>query len=119
MKRTGLNRKTPMKRVNRKRKAERYEKQFGPKSEWMREAYPRCIVTGRTGYGDWPVDHAHVKGTRAAGADSTWLAPLHREVHTDFDEMHRDAFAEKYGVTKQEVRARAQRIHREWTVINA
>ena len=115
LRRSMIERKTRIKARNPKRKAERYAKQFGEKSEWLRERHPECQVTGDTGNWFFRVEHAHVQKTRAAGADSTHLVPLRMDVHNDFDGSITDErFAEKWGRSREWIRERAKEIHAEW-----
>lgn len=113
-----LDRSTRIAPVNRKRKKARYEKCFGPKSEWMREAYPCCVVTGDPGGWFFKVEHAHVLGTRGAGADESGIVPLRMDVHDHFDGSMTDArFEETWKVSREWIRNRAREIHNEWECV--
>jgi hypothetical protein len=110
-----LKRKARLNPRNAKRRKARYQKCFGEKSEWMREAYPCCALTGKAGSDFLPIDHAHVLGTRGAGADSSGIIPLWRPVHVDFDGSMTDArFEAKWGKSREWVRIRTREIHAEW-----
>lgn len=67
-------RRRPVRKVNPKRKAKRYEVAFGAKADWIREmACGICFAPG-------PSDPHHVK-TRGAGGTSADLVPLCRRCH--------------------------------------
>lgn len=113
-----------MKKVNTDRIRRLREKQFGEgerKREWVMGML--CGVTGQPGTEQWPIDPAHAgspdpyergQSTRAAGADDTYLFPMRREVHSDYDSLDEAKWEEKYGVSKQWVREYAAKLDREW-----
>lgn len=82
-------RRTPIKLVNRERKAARYEKQFGEKSEWLREVQSHCPVSGRARR----LECAHVGRAlkrghrRSRGAGNDLIVLLHWLVHRDYDDF--------------------------------
>lgn len=79
MKRTPLNRRTPLKKANRKRQRARFERAYGSPANVERIRNTPCVICGRT-----PSEAAHV---RSRGAGGTWrdIVPLcsehHREQH--------------------------------------
>lgn len=97
---------TEIAEVNPERRKKLYEKQFGPKGDSMK-GMP-CWVTGDEGTGFWPVDNAHVDGTRGAGADASMLARLRRDVHRSFDNDTDAVFENKWGTSKEWVRDAAR-----------
>lgn len=117
----------PMNKVNEKRRAKLRAKQFGDddeaKKKWIVSML--CGVTGEAGDEYWPIDPCHVgspdpderragQNTRGNGADSTYLFPMKRPVHTDFDNLPEAKFEAKYGVSKQWVREMARELDNEW-----
>jgi hypothetical protein len=82
LRRTPLARKSELKRgtriapVNRKRKRERYERDFGDKARWI-STLP-CLVCGKS-----PSDPHHWP-SRSRGGTSKDLTPLCRAHHDDF-----------------------------------
>lgn len=77
VRRTTLKARKRLNPINRKRKAERFERAFGPKAAWISRR--PCLVCGSV-----PCEAAHVK-SRGAGGTSADLIPLctlhHREQH--------------------------------------
>ena len=105
-----LARHTPIKARNLARLARLRASGFGTdgKREWIM-GMP-CIATGRR-----PTDPAHVLGTRGAGHGPEGLAPLARDVHTDFDgSMTNQRFAQRHGCTREWIRQQARRLEKEW-----
>lgn len=70
MKRTQLKRKTPLRKVNPKRRAKRKAEQFAAQAELCRRL--PCAACGRPG----PSDPAHVVSTGAGGKDRGNVIPL-------------------------------------------
>lgn len=117
-----LKRTTKLEKVNRARRKKLDEKQFGRKRQWVKSM--PCCVTGKYSTPEWPIDPAHVgspdpdvrgQSTRGAGADSTFIAPLHRVVHTHFDFLPDGKFLELYGIAKSVIREHAAQLHVEYT----
>ena len=71
--RSGLKRRTGIRKVNRKRKAARFAKNFGEKAAWIREM-PCAVTVCQYREYSW-TEAAHVK-SRGAGGSSAHLAPL-------------------------------------------
>lgn len=91
--------KQPRKRLNprnKKRAAERFEENFGPKAGWVRDCL-LCVVSGSEGSKSDPIVAAHVKG-RGAGGDSRDLVPMLASLHDELHTIGQDTFAEKYKV---------------------
>lgn len=69
--------------VNRDRRSERFNEDYGPKADWVRSLC--CCVTGREGREADPVVAAHVQG-RGAGGHAESLVPMlaseHDRLHT-------------------------------------
>lgn len=102
-------------------------KQFGTdgKREWI-VSMPCCVSGESAGF--WPIDPAHTgspdpdergQSTRAAGADSTYMAPLLRPVHTHYDDLPDEKFTAIYGVSKQMVREHALSLDLKWKEMTA
>ena len=70
--------------VNAERKAERFDRDYGAKADWVRDCFA-CCVTGRDGTEADPIVAAHVQG-RGAGGHSESLVPMlaseHDRLHT-------------------------------------
>ena len=81
---------SPIKRVNHKRKAKLYLIQFGPHSDWIREL--GCLVCNER-----PVQPHHFP-TRGAGGTAKDLTPLCQYHHAQFHEMGPGSFQETYEV---------------------
>lgn len=108
--RSRLERKTPLRPINRERRKRLREEQFG--ADGYREKILRtpCLVTSTL-----PVDPAHVLGTRATGAGPEGLAPLSREIHRAFDSsMTDERLQEVYGFTREPIREWARRNRAQW-----
>lgn len=111
--RKNLPRETPMKTVNRERKAERYEVAYGPKATWIRSL--RCYVTAREG----GTVAAHTRHSRGAGGTSEDLVPFHALVEIDWHGLDAAKFEEKYGVSKQACKDAAEEYETTWRLIQA
>jgi len=101
-------------KVNRKRKAKLFERNFGDKADWVREQ--PCEVTGADPLG-WKIEAAHVVHARGMGGchgSKLDLVPLVWFVHRAFDEWSEYDFAKHYGRTKQSIRDRAPHYEAEW-----
>lgn len=114
---------TGLRPINHERRKKLREKQFGVdgKREWVMAML--CGVTGLEGTEESPIDPCHVgspdpdepeQSSRGAGADSTYLFPMRREVHVAFDTLPADKFEELFGVSKQWVREYALYLHHDW-----
>lgn len=111
---------TVERRLERARK--RRARQFGGlKREWIMSM--RCAVTGEYGTDFLPIDPAHVgspdpdergQSTRGAGADATYMAPLRRDVHNDFDNLPAGKFENVRQTSKQWIRELAAQLDHEW-----
>lgn len=112
-----------MRKVNPDRIARLRERQFGDdgKAAWIRSML--CGVTGQEGTPDFPIDACHVgspdrdvrgQSSRGAGADSTFLFPMRRDIHTMFDSLDEAKWLEATGLSKQWVREYAESLHQEW-----
>ena len=86
---------TPIKRVNRKRRAKRHVDAFGSKADYIRSL--PCDVCHEYG-----CDPHHIP-SRAAGGTSKDLIPLCRPHHTEFHTLGEQSFAAKNG---KDLRAR-------------
>jgi hypothetical protein len=69
-----LARKTPLRPVNRERRAKRHERNFGSHADWIRSR--RCDLCGAP-----PPSDPHHARTRGAGGDRKVLVPLCRKCH--------------------------------------
>ena len=91
--RSGLKRRTGIRKVNPKRKASRMERDYGgPKADWIR-SLPCCVPACETGL---VIVAAHARSRGAGGhADSlvSMCAPHHREQHDGIK-----TFEAKYGI---------------------
>lgn len=95
---------------SRARKARLRAFQFGTdgKREWILR-HPSVLS------GQWPVDPAHVLGTRGAGHGAEGLCPLTRAEHRDFDgSMTDERFRRRHGHGREWVREAARQLEREW-----
>lgn len=112
-------RRQPIKRANRKRKAAKWERNFGDKRHWI--VTLNCEVTGVVEEDGHKIDAAHMKarGMGGCGGDKTTLVPLEHGVHTDFDEMSVAKFKTKYGRTKQSVKDAAPKYEERWQRVQA
>ena len=90
-----------MKRVNARRKAKLYERNFGAYSDIIRSL--PCDVCGKAP----PSQAAHAK-SRGSGGDKKELVPLCRFCHGVFDSYR--------GITRDEMRERAQHY---WSIYGA
>lgn len=92
MKRTPLNRKTPLKKTNRKRQRARFARAYGSAENVARIQAMPCVICNRT-----PSEAAHVK---SRGAGGTWqdLVPLCRDHHREQHTMGIDTFQSHYCV---------------------
>lgn len=112
-------RQTPVRATNPKRRKKKFEKQYGDKSRWMRDEYPRCLVSNRTDF----VQHAHTRGHAGMGgcnSDNKALAPLFWKVHIHFDHLTDERFEAAYpGWTKDLIREKADEIEAHWQEVNA
>lgn len=101
-------------KVNRKRKAKLYARNFGDKADWIR-GLP-CEVTGVTRTTGHDIDPAHMeaRGMGGCGGDLTVLVPLWRPVHRSYDTESEAQFLATWGRTKESVRVTAREYHDEW-----
>lgn len=110
---SGPERRTPIKKVNRERLARLRKQQFDTGDGGYYEDIKSlaCIVTGRS-----PVEAAHVLRDRSVGGGPEGMAPLHEDVHRDFDDgMLRDhRFQERWGVSRADIRAWAVQHRAAW-----
>jgi len=105
--------------INRERRAKRYAKQFGIKSEWLREVQEYCPVSGRAK----GLECAHVGRTlkhghrRGGGAGKKFIILLHWLVHRDYDDfaISDEDFAGRWrGWTRAEIDELAQSWELAW-----
>lgn len=107
---TPLRRKTPLKRssrvnpVNRKRRAERAEKQYGPTNRIAWVAALPCRVCGLV-----PSENAHAT-SRGAGGDYTDIVPLCGSHHREQHQLGIESFQEKYGIDLHEEARKTQEL---------
>ena len=90
MKKSPIERRTPIKKVNRKRKAKREAEHFGDKAKWVRTLV--CLVCGR-----YPVQACHAK-SRGAGGTAEHLVPMCVDHHRQQHQMGIDTFGALYNV---------------------
>jgi len=92
MKRTPLNRKTPIKKANAKRKRTRFARAYASGDNVARIQAMPCVVCGRA-----PSEAAHV---RSRGAGGTWrdIVPLCRDHHRIQHAMGIRSFEERFDV---------------------
>jgi hypothetical protein len=92
MKRTPLNRRTPLKKANAKRKRARFARAYGSGDNVARVQSMACIVCNRT-----PSEAAHV---RSRGAGGTWrdIVPLCRDHHREQHAIGIQTFEATYGL---------------------
>lgn len=88
MKRTPLIRRTPLAKVNNKRKRKLYAKNFGDYADLIRQM--PCVVCGR-----FDCEPHHVK-SRGAGGDKSSLVPLDRRCHIMFHAMGKESFERRF-----------------------
>jgi hypothetical protein len=81
-------RRTPIKPINRERRAARFARSFGPKAAWIADR--PCLVCGLR-----PTEAAHVK-SRGAGGTSADLVPLCREHHREQHDTGIRTFAARH-----------------------
>lgn len=104
-----------MRKLNPEREARRRARQFDdtgePDSYYAHISAMTCIVTGW-----YPVDAAHVLGTRGAGHGPEGMAPLHRKVHRWYDDamVSDEAFFNEWGVSRQDIRSWAIQEQQRW-----
>ena len=127
MKRTPLARRSALRRksdlarkkkvnpTNRKRRAKLRSQQFGDDGKREFVLSHNCPVTGALHHPKedslFQVDPCHVGGTRGAGHGPEMMAPLRRDVHRAFDSsMTDERFAERYGMTRDAIRAFARQL---------
>lgn len=112
-------RRLPVKRENRKRKKQLWERNFGEKSLWI--VTLNCEVTDVVAEDGWKIDAAHMKtrGMGGCGGDKAALVPLAHGAHKDFDEMSEAKFGAKYGRTKQSVKDAAPKYEERWQRVQA
>lgn len=95
MKRSGpITRKTRVKRANRPRKAETFQRAYGgaERAAWV-QAQP-CAVHGTT-----PSENAHVRtGGTGRKADARWIVPLCHVCHEHLHRVGIRTFEEGYGI---------------------
>ena len=95
---------TPLKKVNRKRLAKLREKQFGPKKDWIK-ALPCCVPRcGNSG------SEPHHAKTRGAGGTSADLVPLCTIHHQLIHDVGVDTFKFRYDVDPREVAEHYERL---------
>lgn len=118
-KRSRLERKTPMKQVNRERKKRNFAKQYGDKAAMLRDRQKYCPVTGRSrGLHASHVGRTLIFGSRRADQGNRYLILLAPKVHDDYDNRNRalsdEEFQEKWGWTRREIDMLADFWHAEW-----
>lgn len=99
----GPERKTRLKPVNSKRKAQRNRDHFGDKAVWIRTL--PCLVCGTT-----PVEACHAK-SRGAGGTSEHLVPMCHKHHREQHMMGVTSFGVVHGV---DLMAEAEHYHKAW-----
>lgn len=111
-----LKRGTPLRARNPERLARLEERQFGSDGKKQAVKAMRCLLSGSRGWAGNPVDAAHADRTRGAGGGPECMVPLRRyPEHVDYDSsMSEGRFEEKYGRTRQWVRAQGHAIEAEW-----
>ena len=108
---TSLRAKTKLRPVNRKRRAQKFERNFGAKATWIR-SLPclRCQLPG-----DHGVQAAHVRarGMGGCGGDSTDLVPLCdvRGCHREQEALSVSVYLHRTGI---DLEAEAKRLDMEW-----
>lgn len=80
--------------VNPERRAERFERDYGPKSSWVRDCL-LCVVSGSEGSKRNPIVVAHVRG-RGAGGDSRNIVPMLASLHDELHAKGQETFAANY-----------------------
>lgn len=97
-------RRTPIRKRNRKRAEKRREAAFGTKADWIR-GLP-CVCCGLPA----PSDPHHVI-SRGAGGDSRHLVPLSRICHTELHTVGRTTFERRRGLNLTDA---AEKLHEQW-----
>lgn len=90
MKRTPIERRTPLRKSNPKRRKKLYAKQFGTYADVVR-TFPCCVC------GHFGADPHHVT-TRGASGSKSDLVPLCRDHHREWHDKGRATFEAKYSV---------------------
>lgn len=99
-----IKRKTPLRRVNRKRRAKAFARNYGDRGQAIREM--PCLVHG---YACWSVAaHVQARGMGGRKGDRRSLVPLCQTLHSELDDrLGVDAFDHKY---QTDLRREASRI---------
>ena len=98
---------TPLRKVNPKRKAKQFEEAFGPYAAWLRDK--PCVVTGEVGeYVD--LDHVRTQGARGKAAAN--LVPLRHDLHMERHNSGIRTFERKYGL---DLKAEAEKLFDQYT----
>lgn len=101
-------------RVNRKRKAKLYARNFGDKADWIR-AKPSC-VSGHYGtrFDPMVASHATARGMGGCHGSLVDLVPMLWSENNDYSDLPNEKWDAKYAVTKAEVLFVAPIYHTEW-----
>ena len=108
-----LRRRTPMRRSNPGRKAEKYERNFGERGATVREM--PCLLLGRVDECARPIEaaHASARGMGGVKGDRRQLVPLCGRHHSISGRMAPSDFTARYQIN---LRHEADRIARELDV---
>lgn len=105
---------TSGRKVNRKRRAKLFARNFGEKGAWCRSK--RSCVSGRWGTRLDPMvaSHAQARGMGGCGGDLSTLVPMLWSENQDYSDLPETKWLAKYGVSKARVREMASECHAEW-----
>lgn len=94
---------------NHERRAEAFERDFGAKSEWVRDSLA-CVVSGSEGSRNDPIVVAHVR-SRGAGGDSRDIVPMLASLHQELHDIGQESFQRKH---RKDLAAAADLVEDKW-----